>query len=251
MALGLPGMSIGSPFFISGEPRREYQFAFLLTPAVSLNDIAKLSFSSFSDFFSSLSLTYISGLAEQVNLPPSKFTVGNVSIGTLQDFPYPKGFNTPTFSVVFLEDEVESVYKFHLAWQNRIRNVFTKFLSDSTLRSIANPSQENGSGLQFEPLGKACCKAIYAPTKKVSFTFMGNLEQGVGLEIPVGADVFPYVFPSEVQRSPGNKGGSNVSKTTVVYTRVPDISNWNFVKKYVSDVEVHNVQWYALEQFKR
>jgi len=151
-------------------------------------------------------------LAEQVNLPSSKFTVGNVNLSTLQ-FPFPKGFETPSFSVVYLEDELESVYRFHRVWQANIHGSY---------------GNEAGVGLQFEPLGKVCCQALYSPTKRLGATFDNFF---LCTDIPLGAEVWPYIFPSDIQRSPANKAGSGVSKTTVVYTRVPNISEWNKVER--------------------
>jgi hypothetical protein len=211
MALGIPGMRLGAPFFITGEPRREYYFKFMLTAPLLRAGAVKPSWTKL--LFSSLFLTYVSSLAEQVNLPSNKITMGNVTVGTLKNVPYPEGFETPTFSVVYLEDELDSVYRYHTIWQNNIRG--------------------GGGGLQFEPLGNVCCQAVYFATKKMSFSslFKGNsiLKNLPSLEIPSGMDVWPYVFPSEVQRSPANQGGSGISKTTVVYTRVPDTSGWNVV----------------------
>jgi len=240
MAIGIPGMRVGgAPFFITGEFKREYQFQFVLFPSaptsLSIKKLPKWVLS----LFSSLHLTYISSLAEQVNLPPLKFVIGNTTLGTLQGYPYPKGFETPTFSVVYLEDELDSVYKFHMVWQNNIRTRDGDF---------------DMGGLQFEPLGNVCCMAIYSPTKPVSISHLGDIPSGIsigdssmsiplGVDVPLGADIWPFVFPSEIQRSPANKGGSGIAKTTVVYTRVPDIRNWNYfssVKKVVASVEIGN-----------
>jgi len=209
MAIGIPGISVGAPLFITGEPRREYLFKFVLTSANHTNLGRTPAWVSL--LLSNLFLVYISSLAEQVNLPPSKIMVGNVNVNTLQGYPYPKGFETPTFSVVYLEDELESVFRFHKVWQDNIRGT--------------DGIGAGGTGLQFEPLGNICCKALYSPTKKISIPITDTF--ALGEEIPLGADVFPYVFPSEVQRSPANKGGQGIAKTTVVYTRVPDIRGWN------------------------
>jgi len=213
MALGVPIVQAGAPFFVTGEPRREYLFRFLLLPASPLLT-GKLPSWALT-LFQSLFLVYISSLAEQVNLPVDKITLGTVNVNTLQDYPYPKGFNTPSFSVVYLEDELESVYKFHIFWQNKIRGS-SDFLGDSD------------GGLMFEPLGNVCCSAMYFPAKQVP---LGD----IGVNVPTGADKWPFVFPSEIQRSPANKGGQGIAKTTVTYTRVPDIRGWNFCANIYKD----------------
>lgn len=211
MAIGIPGMRVGAPFFISGEPRREYQFKFLLASSDLLGFLKRPL--SVSALFSSLALVYVSSLAETVNPPSSKLSVGDVTVGTLQGVPFPKGFETPTFSVIYLEDELESVYKFHLAWQKTI------------------------GSLKFEALGNVCCKAMYAPTKKVPLVFSDNF--GLGLDIPLGVEVWPYVFPSEVSKSAANQTGNGVMKTTVVYTRVPDTSAWSYVATDQNEITVN------------
>jgi len=220
VALGLPSafsspVSAGAPVFLTGDPRKEYQFTFLLTGADHV-DISSVS-PQMSFLLSNLFLTYISSLAEQVNLPPSKIEMGSASVSTIK-VPYPKGFETPTFSVVYLEDEFESVYRFHKTWQDNIRGSSVNFTEGVQ-------TQGGGTGLQFEPLGTVCCKAIYMPTKRVSISLFDKFT--LSSDMPLGANIFPFVFPSEISMSPGNKSGSGVSKTTVVYTRALNIAGWN------------------------
>jgi len=224
--MGIPGIS-NSPAFITGEPRREYLFKFLLVSALSPSEKKKPSW--VISLLSNVFLTYVSSLAEQVNLPPSKLTIGNVALSTLQ-YPYVKGFETPNFSVVYLEDELGSVFRFHKMWQDNIRG------SSEDVDSLTGGDKvSGGSGLQFEPLGNVCCTAVYSPTKPLP------LPIPLPVDLPLGADVFPYVFPSEIQRSPANKSGANLAKVTVTYTRVPDISEWNYSKRGSKAVSLKDV----------
>ena len=212
MAIGISANLGGGPLFLTGDPHREYDFTFQLSKI----DGVKLRAPSWTNIlFSSLFLRYISGLAEQVNLPSSKFTLGQVQLSTLQ-IPFPKGFEISTFSVQYLEDELLSVSRWHLTWQENIRG--------------------DGGGFQFAELGKVCCQAIFAPTKKLAIE--GPSAFGVGFSsiqapITLGGEVFPYIFPVDISRSALSKAGQNISKTTVTYARIPDVSN--FTRSYFGD----------------
>ena len=210
------------PMFITGEPRRDYTFLFRLsTPDITLKYTPSWTRILFSDLF----LTYISGLAEKVTLPSEKFEVAPVQFSLLQ-VPFPKGFSISNLSVQYLEDELESVFKFHYIWQNNIRG---NVVSGKTLDYI-------GGGLQFAELGKVCCKAVYAPSKKLSLSSvrLGGLANVEGFnsilaalptEVPLGGEVFPHIFPVQIDRAPGDRSGSNIAKTTVTYARIIKIDN--------------------------
>jgi len=230
MSIGIPGIQAGStplvagaPIFLSGDPQKEYEFTFVLTGADHVTSTKLPSW--VTSLFSNLFLTYISGLAEQVTLPPSKITMGEVNVSTIR-VPYVKGFEASPLNVVYLEDELSSVFRFHKAWQDNIRgsvdySVSTDYSSGAALVKGGG----SGTGLQFEPLGNVCCKAIFSRTRKVSIPVKDNF--ALGTVLPISVDVYPFIFPSEIQRSAANKGGNGISKTTVVYTRVPNISGWN------------------------
>ena len=220
--------SLKGPVFITGEPRRDYTFLFRL----SAPDGSTLSGSSpfwTKVLFSDLFLTYISGLAEKVTIAPEKFEAAPVQFSLLQ-FPFPKGFAVGNLSVQYLEDELESVFKFHYIWQNNIRGT--------------GADGKQGGGLQFTELGKVCCKATYAPSKKIpmppvfppqlnSNDSIGSVLMSPPVEVPLGGEIFPHIFPVQIDRAPGDRGGNNIAKTTVTYVRVPKIeegtySEWNY-----------------------
>jgi hypothetical protein len=191
------------PRFLFGEPRREWSFLFLMTSSVVGSGLI-------SGIVASVALLYISGMAEKVTLPASKFTMDSVQFSTLKA-PFPKGFELVPLQVQYLEDEQGLVYAFHQAWQEGIRG-YSK--------------GELGGGVVFEELGKVCASAAYAPGRRIT-------SNGLSLDIPItGADVWPAIFPVEVVRDPANRGGNNISKVNVTYARVPvwslasDIYEW-------------------------
>lgn len=186
--------------------------------------------------FTDLFLTYISGLAEKVTLPSEKFELAPVQYSVMQ-MSFPKGFSIGNLSVQYLEDELESVFRFHYIWQNNIKG------GESQGESWLDNS---GGGMVFTELGKVCCKALYAPSKKMPDFGLGSImpdplaDKGLPLssmkpptDIPLGGEAFPYIFPVQVDRNPADKAGSGVAKTTVVYARLPEVkidgawSEWN------------------------
>jgi hypothetical protein len=143
-------------------------------------------------------MMYVSGLAEKVNLPNDKFDMGQSQFSVLQA-PFPKGFQLPSFSVQYLEDEIGSIYAFHRIWMSNIRG----YLDNG----------DEGGGVVFEELGKVCASALYAPSKKIPVP--------IPVDVPLGGDLWPAIFPADIARDPGNRGGSNIAKVTVTYARVP------------------------------
>jgi hypothetical protein len=197
------GISPGGPILITGEPRREYLFQFLLQPP-------KVLPSSWQTIlFSRLALIYISGLAEKVSLPPDKFVMGQVNVGTLQ-MPFPQHFEIASLSVTYMEDELGLVTLFHRKWMEHIRG--RESMGDSG-------ASVPGGGLVFEELGKVCARALYAPSKRIPLGFVS-----MEIPIPTGVEVFPRVFPVQIDKDPPNRSGNNLSKVTITYARVPRIS---------------------------
>jgi hypothetical protein len=199
-----------APGLLTWEPRREWSFLFLLSPSVAaLGETFSRWGSAVSAVLGSLAMMYVSGLAEKVTLPSSKFAMNMVQFSTLK-VPFPSGFELPYLQVQYLEDERGLVYAFHQAWQEGIRGYEEK--------------KGLGGGLVFEELGKVCASAMYAPGRRIS---LGSLSMDVPV-LPVGLDVWPMIFPVEVVRDPANRGGNNIAKVNVTYARVPA---WSMVKK--------------------
>ena len=223
--LGLPGLRVNGPIFVTEEPLREYNFSFRLVNAVDSTVSDRAGFTSF--LFNDLFLLYVSGLAEQVNLPNEEFQLGQVQLSILQ-IPFPKSWSIPTFSVQYLEDEIMSVARFHMVWQNSIRGVLSSG-GASDADQIKNVSIVSAEGLSFSELGKVCCGAIYAPSKRLPAP---TLNIGIGhiappVDVPLGGEVFPHIFPTTIARNAGNRAGQNLSKTTITYARITDISSFS------------------------
>jgi hypothetical protein len=240
MALGLPGFRVGGPIYSTGEPLREYNFSFRLEKPVIFSGET----STWTKFlFSELFLLYISNLAEKVNLPSDEFQMGQVKMSVLQ-LSFPQSFVINTFSVQYLEDELMSVYRFHSMWQNCIRGLVKNdffILNNGVLGQEVFSEGDQGGGLQFEELGKVCCSVLYAPSKKMP-TDQFHMNSFPPVEIPLGGEVFPYVFPSSIARGAGDKAGSNLSKTTVTYTRVPDISRFSYSRQSKAKVSTKSTE---------
>jgi hypothetical protein len=202
------------PFFMSGDPRREWHFTFLL----AASQYAKNAPAIVTSILSQVVLLYISGLAEKVVLPSSKFTFGQAPFSTLQ-VPFPKGFELPTFQVQYLEDDLGLVNLFHRIWQSSIRGYFkdSQASAEKVLGEDGDVIWNGGSdGVIFEELGKVCAMAMYSPARMTS-------PGDVRLEVPLltGLEVWPAIFPVDIASDPANRGGNNLSKVTVTYARIP------------------------------
>jgi hypothetical protein len=195
LGITLPNLNslIQVPRFITGEPGREWSFLFRLIPPVFEPAPAP---EWTLKLFSTLPMLYISGLAERVNLPSEKFTLAQAQFSTLQ-VSFPKGYEIPTFSVQYLEDELGLVSYYHTVWMSNCRGYLG--------------NEEEGGGVVFEELGKVCASALYAHSKKLPL---------VG-EIPLMGDLWPAILPVDITRDPANRGGSNITKVTVTYARIP------------------------------
>jgi hypothetical protein len=189
------------PFFVTGDPRREWQFIFLLTlPLYGPKDgILRIGGTVVSAVVGSMALAYVSGLAEKVTIPSSKFSLELTPFSNLQAY-YPKGVETPYIQVQYLEDDLGLVSLFHRFWQS----------------SVIGYLKGAGSshGVVFEELGKVAATAVYSPSRKMPLA-------GRHWDVPMGLDVWPAVFPVEVASDPANKGGNNLSKVSVTYARIP------------------------------
>jgi hypothetical protein len=197
---------------MSGDPRREWHFTFLL----AASQYAKTAPAIATSILSQVVLLYISGLAEKVMLPSSKFTLGQAPLSTLQ-VPFPKGFELPTFQVQYLEDDLGLVGLFHRIWQSSIRGYFKNAVVSAITKDADGNVVGGGSdGVVFEELGKVCAMAMYAPARMTG-------ENGVRLEIPLptGLEVWPAIFPVDIASDPANRGGNNLAKVTVTYARIP------------------------------
>jgi hypothetical protein len=201
------------PFFMSGDPRREWHFTFML----AASQYAKNASAIATSILSQVVLLYVSGLAEKVTIPSSKFTFTQTQFSTLQ-VPFPKGFELPSLQVQYLEDDLGLVSLFHRIWQSSIKGHF----KTSTIK-VGETVMDNGDGVVFEELGKVCAMALYSPARMTGGEPGEDGVGGVRLEVPLptGLEVWPAIFPVEIASDPANRGGNNLAKVTVTYARIP------------------------------
>jgi hypothetical protein len=188
------------PFFATGDPRREWQFQFLLTLPMLGGSVGSRMLSA---LFGSVILLYVSGLAEKVTIPSSKFNLAPTQFSNIPAL-FPKGVELPSLQVQYLEDELGLVGLFHRLWQSFVLGM----VKDNKDGSV-------GHGAVFQELGGVGATAFYAPAR------ITTDDGGRRWEVPLGAEVWPLVFPVDISPDPANRAGNNLAKVTVTYARIP------------------------------
>jgi hypothetical protein len=234
------------PVFITGDPRRDYTFQFILfqplfvgqtdytlnagalhgvDKTVALEDrlTAANQLVSFNVDLDTATLIYVSQLCKQISLPEDKIRTRSVKLGGV-DVSFIEGFEMADFTCTYLEDEVNNVYKTFLRWQRHMSP-----LASSSYRKLA-----------VYPLLQRCLTGIYIPTKKVKIPGADNaasvvagipligslLSSLLGPEVPTGIFIYPYIYPSNIKRSNPDKSGNAFGTVEVTYSRVPDIETF-------------------------
>jgi len=204
------GVGDGGPLFISGEPRRNYHFSFFLTPALftlNFTNLKNTALKKIPDWVgwlsSALMVSYVSGLVEKFTPPSDKIVVDTKKLAGV-DFPYISGVTLPPLQVSFLEDEFEGIYCFHRYWSDRM---------------VYRPWEALG----FNPPQVSCMSGTYINWKGVPIAYAEGSDWSTSVPIPVTIDNWPAIFPSAITRTAGDKGGNELGKTDVTYTRVPSM----------------------------
>ena len=253
MALPIAGAGGNAPQFLLGDPKKDYSFSFVLFPPQMDLSFKGIKSQLKAEFLDSITLLYISNLVEKVTMPSDKLDMGTVQYG-LVPFQFPKGFTMSNIQVQFLEDELESVYRFHRHWMNSLKGHVYGF--------CLNRWEGN---MSFREWGKVSLSAMYSPIKRLPIytpTFlrqMGEamvapkkvmfgidpvsgkwipeysgddkaplsleLEASASMDMPLGIEVFPVIFPIQIDRGSADKAGSGITKTTVTYVRIPIVVN--------------------------
>lgn len=192
------------PTFITGEPKRDYDFSWVVSPHSLITGI--------------IDSTYISQLAQKVDLPEDNIQTKSVPVGTVE-FPVPVEITLNSIKVTYLEDDLGSVYMMHRAWQNLPRQKFRSF-------SLNTMFKYSGAGLYIP-------KTSHLIADSTAATILSNIQTlGIGLlngsdgsdsGIPTGYELFPHIFPTNIQRTSMDKGGQSLAGVTVTYTRLPEI----------------------------
>lgn len=220
------------PYFTLGEPKRNYQFTWVLVPPVlsSITTIisqlrSKQALSVLKNSIKLLSNTttalYVSQLAKNVALPPAKLKTDVVNLGSVE-FPIPVSRELAPFTVTYLDDSIETVYKYHMSWYEM----------------VAIPGSPN-----LMPLASAAFSAIYspysnfipalipgyhstilsAPVGASQASAIGSAALQALAETPTSIETYPGIFPVEIKRDDADKTGKGFGTVKVTYIRVPKL----------------------------
>lgn len=224
------------PIFIPyTEPKKTYKFIWYMgrdTPLVPSLSVKGLTvFAKYTSLMNHVFTTYISQLAESVNLPEDEIETEDYEIGMLK-IPVPVRINMPDIQVTYLEDTNDTVYNFHKSWISFIRQ------GDTFCLESFYPYAINGRFITFENtleayelvgLAKTLDEGVKIDNAMNSGTngIMGQVFNALGignldlLSIPHSIYNYPYLFPYKISRDTADKKGTDVAHVTVTYKRLP------------------------------
>lgn len=170
--------------------------------------------------------SYVSQMAETVALPDDEIEVKDYQIGCVE-MPVATKFKMPPIVVTYLDDTNDSVYNFHKSWQSFIRK------GDTFCMEPLYPYCIMGRFMTFEnTLTAEEHIAMLAANEKISKAANSSAVARVVENLMTDTDLFvkprsiynyPHIFPVSIKRDNANKGGSELSKVTVTYRRIPEI----------------------------
>lgn len=224
------------PVFIPySEPKRNYKFIWYMgrddqfVPPLSLH-VNKI-YAKYVSLMNHVFTTYISQLAESVNLPDDEIETEDYEVGMLK-IPVPVRINMPDIQVTYLEDTNDTVYNFHKSWISFIRH------GDTFCLESFYPYSINGRFITFEntleafelaglvksmEAGRELDAGMNGGTNNVMSQVIQAL--GVGnldlLSIPHSIYNYPHIFPYKISRDNADKKGDGLSHVTVTYKRLP------------------------------
>ena len=190
------------PIFVTGEPKRNWNFIFsiLANPTTLMDKNSSWK----TVLFNNIVTTYVSLLCEKFNPPSSQLDYDLVPVSIIK-YPVPKGYLMSDLSASFIEDEINLVSWFHQSWQAHI---------------------SGESKLNFNEILGMSAVISYAPTVRLATPFNETLDdRKIPIDVPTGLDIWPNCFPAKVELDPEDKGGSDLSRVSVVYARVPILTN--------------------------
>lgn len=198
------------PVSVTGDFARDYYYYFQLfyNPALYIKQIKSAIQSrnalsivqQFTKIASDATLPYISQFAHSVTPPTDKLNVDALDIGGVR-VPVPTSYELEQFSVVYFDDGINSVYNFHVGWQNSVRE-----------------------GWNFYLLYLCALSCVYGPGTKNP----GLLGDHI---IPTSVQSHPYIFPVQIKQSNMAAEGTNFREVTVTYIRLPRIVNGDSLRK--------------------
>ena len=221
------------PVFIPyTEPKKNYKFIWYIGRDDIFRNTAAIPLDvrlQFSNLMTHLLTTYVAQLAETVNPPDDNIETEDYNIGMVK-VPVPTGVEMPDIVVTYLDDSNDTVYNFHKSWQSFVR------LGDTFCLESLYPYAINARYITYENTLTASEHIGYTKVKDFDAWVRknANIENpSSGLSLLTGnVDVFmkphsiynfPYVFPINISRDASTKSGTELSKVTVTYKRLPKI----------------------------
>jgi len=224
------------PVFIPyTEPKKNYKFIWYIgrdNPLIPHLGVKGLEiFTRYTALMNHVFTTYISQLAESVNLPEDEIETEDYELGMLK-IPVPVRIGMPDIQVTYLEDTNDTVYNFHKSWISFIRH------GDTFCLESFYPYAINGRFITFENTLEAfelvglaksieAGRQIDADMNNNTSNVMGQVFQALGvgnldlLSIPHSIYNYPYLFPYKISRDTADKKGTDISHVTVTYKRLP------------------------------
>ena len=206
------------------ELKKEYNFLWyvgldkVLTPGIPLKVLAK-----FRLLMNHTLTTYISQMAEKVSLPDDSIDTEDYNIGSVQ-VPVPKRIPMPDIRVTYLEDSNDTVYNFHKSWMSFVREGDTFSMEPLYPYSII---------ARYITFDNTLTSAEHSTLLKAQSNLSASVKNSNIYQMLTTADMFakpksiynyPHIFPTGISRGEANKGGNGLSKITVTYKRLPEIT---------------------------
>lgn len=162
--------------------------------------------------------SYISQLAETVNIPDDEFEIETIQQGPV-DYQMPKRVKMDDILVTYLDDSLESVYNFHKSWFQAIRCGKSIGINSPSLFSAS------AKYIPFEDTMLATEYALFK-NKWVQYLTSAAASNKLMPSLPIGAKptsiiTYPKLFPKKIHRTPANHSGNDVARVDVTYSRIP------------------------------
>ena len=225
------------PVFIPyTEPKKNYKFIWYIGRDDVIRNTKNMLYSvqvQFAELMTHLLTTYVAQLAETVNLPDDTVKTENYDIGMVE-VPVPTGIEMPDITVTYLDDSNDTVYNFHKSWQSFIRQ------GDTFCLESLYPFAINARYITYENTLTTLEQVSYSKVRDFDAWIKKNSDIkniDTGLSVLTGnVDIFmkphsiynyPYIFPVSISRDAATKSGTELSKVTVTYKRLPKIKKSN------------------------
>lgn len=217
--MALPG------FFPGTDVKREYDFYWQLQGYSTIGGLKGVTDPKIVAFkvYCAANMQYVSQLAKKVNLPADELDIENIKMGLLE-YPVIKGIKQNDISVEYLEDTNNTVYEFHKNWRDC---VLSDFLGEFKFKEMEPYCMEGwyiplaGSRSQLEATGFDIAKNPGAITQPGAHIYNPISDPGLEVLGARGVQIFPKIFPVQIQRSAANREGTGVATVSVTYRRIP------------------------------